>query len=211
LVAVIDYSSLADNEKIERTAKAVESRGVSVIVTDTKESVLPFVVNLIPEGATVMTGASLTLRQIGFEELLKSGNHHWHNLKGDILAEKDPARQSLLRKQATLADYFLGSVHAIAETGEILIASATGSQIAPYAYSSSHVIWVAGAQKIVPSVEDGFRRIREYVLPHEDQRMKKAFGSNSGSFIGKILLFEREAPYLHRSLTLILVREIAGD
>jgi len=207
----MDYSSLADKEKIERTAKAVESRGVSVIVTDSKESVLPRLVNLIPEGATVMTGASLTLQQIGFEELLKSGNHHWHNLKGDIIAEKDPARQSQLRKQATLADYFLGSVHAIAETGEILVGSATGSQLAPYAFSCNHVIWVAGAQKIVPSVEAGFRRIREYILPHEDQRMKKAFGSNSGSFIGKILLFEREAPYLHRSLTLILIREVAGD
>jgi L-lactate utilization protein LutC len=207
----MDYSSLADNEKFERTAKALESRGVTVITADTKESVLPILMNLIPEGATVMTGASLTLEQIGFVELLKSGNHRWHNLKAEIVAEKDPARQSLLRKQATLADYFLGSVHAIAETGEILVASATGSQLAPYAYSSSHVIWVAGAQKIVPSVEDGFRRIREYVLPHEDQRMKKNFGPGVGSFIGKILLFEREAPYLHRSLTLLLIRQIVGD
>lgn len=207
----MDYSNLAGKEKIERTAKAVESRGVSVIVADTKESVLPIVVNLIPAGSTVMTGASLTLQQIGFIELLKSGDHRLHNLKAEIVAEKDPARQSLLRKQATLADYFLGSVHAIAETGEILVASMTGSQIAPYAYSSSHVIWVAGAQKIVPSVEDGFRRIREYVLPHEDQRMKTNFGPGSGSFIGKILLFERETPYLHRSLTLILIREAVGD
>ena len=207
----MDYSSLAEKEKIERTAKAVESRGVSVIVVDSKESVLPRLVNLIPEGSTVMTGASLTLKQIGFEELLKSGNHRWRNLKGEIILEKDPVRQSQLRKQATLADYFLGSVHAIAETGEILVASATGSQLAPYAFSSSHVIWIAGAQKIVPSVEDGFRRIREFILPHEDQRMKNNFGPGAGSFVGKILLFEREAPYLHRSLTLILIREMVGD
>jgi hypothetical protein len=166
---------------------------------------------LIPEGVGVMTGASLTLKQIGFEDFLKSGNHRWHNLKGEIVAEKDPARQSLLRKQGTLADYFLGSVHAIAETGEILVASATGSQIAPYAFSSNHVIWVAGAQKIVPTVDDGFRRIREYVLPHEDQRMKMNFGPQAESFIGKILLFEREAPYLHRTLTLILIRQLVGD
>ena len=116
-----------------------------------------------------------------------------------------------LRKLATLADYFLGSVHAIAETGEIIIASATGSQLAPYAYSSSHVIWVAGAQKIVPTLEDGFRRVREHILPHEDQRMKKAYGENAGSFIGKLLVFEREAPYLHRSVTLILVNQQVGD
>ena len=158
-----------------------------------------------------MTGASLTLKEIGFEELLKSGQHRWRNLKGEIISEKDPSKQSQLRKQGTLADYFLGSVHAIAESGEIIIASATGSQLAPYAYSSSHVIWVTGAQKIVPTIEAGFRRVREYNLPHEDQRMKNAFGENAGSFIGKLLVFAREAPYLRRSVTLLLVKEPVGD
>jgi L-lactate utilization protein LutB len=207
----MDFNSIPAAGIIDRTMKAIESRGVKVVVADTKESALSVLMSLIPEGAGVMTGASLTLKEIGFEDLLKSGNHRWHNLKGEIVAEKDPARQSLLRKQGTLADYFLGSVHAIAETGEILVASATGSQIAPYAFSSNHVIWVAGAQKIVPTVEDGFRRIREYVLPHEDQRMKMNFGPQAESFIGKILLFEREAPYLHRTLTLILIRQLVGD
>ena len=207
----MDNSNLEETAKIDRTAKAVESRGVSVRLADTKESVLPLLLDLIPEGAAVMTGASLTLQQIGFEELLKSGKHRWRNLKGEVVAEKDPARQAQLRKQATLADYFLGSVHAIAETGEILVASATGSQIAPYAFTSNHVIWIAGAQKIVPTVEAGLRRIREYILPHEDQRMKNNFGPGAGSFIGKILLFEREALYLHRELTLILIREPVGD
>ena len=205
------FASLPAAESIERTIKAVKARGVSVVPVETKEAVLPIIMSLIPDGATVTTGASLTLREIGFEELLKSGQHRWRNLKAEIVAEKDPARQLQLRKLATLADYFLGSVHAIAETGEIIIASATGSQLAPYAYSSSHVIWVAGAQKIVPTLEDGFRRVREYILPHEDQRMKQAFGENSGSFIGKLLVFEREAPYLHRSVTLILVNQQVGD
>ncbi len=207
----MDFASLPDAETIARTMDAVRSRGIAVIAADTKEAALSILVDTIPEGAGVMTGASLTLQQIGFEELLKSGNHRWRNLKGEIVAEQDPARQSLLRKQATLADYFLGSVHAIVESGEILVASATGSQIAPYAFTSSHILWVAGAQKIVPSVDDGLRRIREYILPHEDQRMKNRLGPQAGSFVGKILLFEREAPYLHRSVTLLLVRQPVGD
>jgi L-lactate utilization protein LutC len=207
----MDFDSLPDSETIERTIKAVEQRGITVLAADTIESALPIIVQRIPEGSGVMTGASLTLQQIGFENLLKSGSHPWRNLKAEIVSEQDPARQAQLRKQATLADYFLASVHAIAATGEILVASATGSQIAPYAFSSSHIIWVAGAQKIVPTVEAGFRRIREYVLPHEDLRMKKKFGPAAGSFVGKILLFEREAPYLHRSVTLLLIRQRVGD
>ena len=207
----MNYSSLPSSDSVERTVKGVEARGVSAVVVDTKQAALDAIVGLIPDGAAVMTGASLSLKEIGFEELLKSDKHHWRNLKAELLAEQDAAWQTQLRKQATLADYFLGSVHAIVETGELVIASATGSQLAPYAFSSSHVIWVAGAQKIVPTVDEAFRRIREYVLPHEDVRMKKAFGENRGSFIGKMLIFEREAPYLRRDLTLILIRQVVGD
>jgi L-lactate utilization protein LutC len=207
----MDYTSLPNPDRINRTMEAVGSRGVTVVGVNTKEAALSAIVNLIPDGATVMTGASLTLKEIGLEELLISGRHPWRNLKAAIVAEKDPTRHAELRKQGTLAEYFLGSVHAIAETGEILIASATGSQLAPYAFSSSHVIWVAGVQKIVPTLDAGFRRVREHSLPDEDRRMKKALGENASSFIGKLLLFEREAPYLRRSIHLILIRQPVGD
>jgi len=155
-----------------------------------------------------MTGASITLQQIGFEEVLISKAHPWVNLKDELLAEKDPARQAELRRKSILAEYFLGSVHAIAETGEIVIASATGSQLPSYAFSSPNVIWVAGAQKITPTLDDAIRRVREYNFPRENQRMKDM--GYPGSMIGKLLIFERESPYLNRHITLILVKEAVG-
>jgi hypothetical protein len=93
---------------------------------------------------------------------------------------------------------------------EILIASATGSQLSAYAYSSSNIIWVAGAQKITPSLETAFQRLREYCLPLEDKHMKQLYGEQARSYVGKILLFENEAPYLHRSVNLLLVNEVLG-
>jgi len=206
----MEYGILPDPKRIQITLNAVRARGVSAELVDTKEAALERLRALIPPGAEVMTGASTTLAQIGFDALLASGLHPWHNRKADITAENDPARRSALRKQSTLADYFLGSVHAIAETGELIVASATGSQLASYAFSSSHVIWVAGAQKIVPNLEDAVRRVREYVLPLEDRHMKSVNGPQSGSFIGKLMIFEKEAPYLHRSVTLLLVKEVLG-
>ncbi len=206
----MNYNILPTPDRLQKTAEALRTRGVTVTLVETKESALTQLQALIPAGATVMTGASVTLQQIGFEALLIGGKHPWRNFKGEILAEKDPAKQRALRKQGTLADYFLGSVHAIAETGEILIASATGSQLPAYAYSSSNVIWVAGAQKIVPTVEAAFRRVRDYVLPLEDQHMKQLHGNEASSFIGKLLIFEREAPYLHRNVSLLLVNEVLG-
>ena len=162
-------------------------------------------------GVSLSTGASLTLKEIGFEELLKSGPHPWKNLKAEYLAEKDPALQALLRRQSVLADYFLGSVHAVSQTGEIVIASMTGSQIAPYAYAARNVIWVVGAQKITASLDEAVRRVREYVFPHENKRMLEASEGKRGSSIGKLLVFERESPFLNRKISLLFVREITGD
>lgn len=205
------FDTLATQDRIDGTAEAVRSRGIKVEVLDFGTAALARLRELIPAGASVSTGASLTLREIGFDELLASGAHPWKNLKGDYLAEKDPARQMLLRRQSTLADYFLGSVHAVCETGEIVIASMTGSQLAPYAYAARNVIWVAGAQKITPSLELGIRRVREFILPHEDTRMRDNSGGKMGSRVGKLLIVEHEAPFLGRGVTLLLVRQKLGD
>ena len=206
----MDYLNLPSPERIQTTIEAVTARGITVTFVETKEDALANIYELIPTAASVMTGASVTLQQIGLEAALKVGDHPWWNMKSEIVLEKDPVKQAVLRKQATLAEYYLGSVHAIAETGEILIASATGSQLAPYAFSSNHVIWVAGAQKIVPTLEDAFRRLREYVQPLEDRRLKQVFGPEARGVMGKILVFERESPMLKRSVNLILVNEVLG-
>lgn len=206
----MDYKTLPAKETIQKVIKAVEARGIKAQFVETKEEALEKIKSIIPNGASVMTGASITLQQIGFEAMLISGKHPWNNLKAVIVAEKDMAKQSLLRKQGTLADYFLGSVHAIAETGEIVFASATGSQLPAYAYSSSNIIWVAGAHKITPSVEGGIKRIREYIVPLENEHMKQLYGPQSGTMIGKMLIFERESPMLKRNLNLILVNEVLG-
>jgi len=206
----MNYNSLPTPEHIQRTIEALRTRGVKGLLVETKEEALNQIQSMIPAGASVMTGASVTLQQIGFEALLIEGKHAWRNIKGEILAEKDPTKQTVLRKQGTLADYFLGSVHAITENGEILIASATGSQLSAYAYSSPNIIWVAGAQKITPTLESALQRVRNYVLPLEDQHMKQLHGKDAGSFIGKLMIFEREAPYLHRNVNLVLVNEALG-
>lgn len=201
------YNILADKKVIEKTVKALGGRGIKAELVKTKEDAFKRVVEMIPAGSEVMAGSSMTLEQIGFVDLLKSGQHRWKNLKNEILAEKDPIKQTELRKKSITSEYFLGSVHAVTENGEILVASASGSQIPAYAFSSNNVIWVVSAQKIVPGLEDGFKRVREYVLPLEDKRMKST--GAPGSVIGKILLFEREV-MPNRKITLIFVNEILG-
>jgi hypothetical protein len=196
---ILDYSTLATEAQTERAAAAVRTRGVNVEVVDTGADALERIKQLIPAGATLTTGASITLEQIGLEALLIAKTHPWVNLKDAVLAETDRVKQAELRRKSSLAQYFLGSVHAIAETG---------GQLSSYAYSSPNLIWVAGTQKITPTLDDALRRVRDYCLPREDKHAK-ALGM-PGSMIGKLLIFEREAPYLNRHITLILVKEALG-
>ena len=205
----MDYDTLPAPESVQRTVEAVNARGIRAELVETKEAALEHVKALIPPGCVVMTGSSVTLQQIGFEDILISGDHPWRNFKADLLAEKDPNKQSAMRRQGTLAEYYLGSVNALAETGELVFASGSGSQLPAYAYNSRNVIWVAGTQKITPTLGDALRRVREYVLPLEDER-QKSLGNKAGSRINRILIIEGEPAYLRRNLSLILVNQVLG-
>ncbi|MDE2079464.1 MAG: lactate utilization protein [Patescibacteria group bacterium] len=199
------YDTLASEDSIQNVLAALPARNITVHRADTAADALALVKGLIPDGASVMTGSSTTLQEIGFVDLLKSGAHPWNNLKDAITSETDPAKQAALRAQSVHADYFLGSIHALTEDGEALIASGSGSQLPAYTFTSPNVIWVVGVQKIVPSTEDALKRLREYVWPKEDARMKST--GAAGSTIGKILLFEKE---LYRKIHLVLVNEALG-
>ncbi|MCE8424887.1 MAG: lactate utilization protein [Candidatus Methanoperedens sp.] len=201
------YDMLASKESIKKATEALKARNIIVELVDSRADALRRINQLIPAGKEVMTGGSTTLDEIGFTDLLKSGKHPWKNLKDKILSEKDPERQMELRKKSITSEYFLGSVHAVAETGEILIVNATGSSIPSAAFSSDNVIWIVGTQKIVPALEDGFKRIREYCVPLEDKRMKSV--GYPGTTIGKYLIFEREINP-NRKVTLIFVNEKLG-
>jgi L-lactate utilization protein LutC len=201
------YDILASKEAIKRATESLKARNIKVELVSTKEDALKKINKMIPPGKEVMTGGSTTLDQIGFTELLISGKHPWKNLKDQILSEKDPVRQMELRKKSITSEYFLASVHAVAETGEILIANATGSAIPSHSFSSDNVIWIVGTQKIVPTLEEGFKRIREYCVPLEDKRMKSI--GYPGTTIGKILIFEREINE-NRKINLIFVNEKLG-
>lgn len=201
------FDTLASRSIVEKTMEALKARGIKPEYVETKNDALNRLLELIPEGAEITTGGSTTLDQIGFTEFLIHGKHPWKNLKDAILKEKDPIIQMELRKKSVLSEYMIGSIHAVAETGEVLVVNATGSSIPAYSFSSDNVIWVVGTQKIVSTVEEGFRRLREYCFPLEDNRMKSL--GYSGSTLGKFLLFEKEINP-NRNVSLIFVNEKLG-
>ena len=65
---------------------------------------------------------------------------------------------------------------------------------------------MVGAQKVVPNLQDGLKRLREYSLPMEDARALLAYGMNSG--LNKILIISREIN--PGRATVVLVEEVLG-
>lgn len=204
----MNYETLADTETINKTIKALRGRGVEAVVVENREEALEKIKALIPKRASVMNGSSTTLQEIGFIDYFKEGDHEWNNLKEKILQEKDPEKQNPLRKQSVLSDYYLGSIHAVAETGEMVIASNSGSQLPHIVYTSPNLIFVVGTQKIVPTLNDALKRLREYVLPLEDAHMKDV--GMEGSAISKLLIFEKEPSFMGRKVLIIFVKEKLG-
>lgn len=204
----MNYDISADKEAVQKTINALAERGITAVVVNNHTEALLKVKSLIPKGASVMNGSSRTLEEIGFVEHLKSGNHGWKNLHEEILEEKDPAKQATLRKQAVLADYYLGSVHAVAETGQLIIASNSGSQLPHIVFTSPNLVFVVGTQKLTQNLDTALSRVRDYVLPLEDKRMKDV--GMGGSAISKLLIFEREPAFMGRKVHVIFVNEKLG-
>lgn len=204
----MNYTKLASKEALDRIVIALTANNFMPEVLANKEAALARVKELIPKGASIMNGSSTTLQQIGFTDYLKAGEHGWRNLHEDILAEKDPAKQAELRKHSVLSDYYLGSVHALSESGELVIASNSGSQLPHLAYTSPNLILVVSTEKIMPTLADALKRLEEHVVPLEDERAKAAYGY--GTMHTKTLILHKENPALGRTVHVLLVEEKSG-
>ena len=191
--------------RLEKVAERLRARNFDVVIVDDGPHAKAEVMNRLPDGAEVHSAKSKTLEDIGiFSELMASDRYDFLRKK---LFKMDRATQAReMRKLVAAPDYEVGSVHAITEAGEMVEASATGSQMGPYSASSGHLILVVGSQKIVKDLDAALQRIREQVTPYEDARLREQMGA--GTKICRILILEQD--YMPGHTTVILVRQPVG-
>lgn len=202
------FDTLPKAAVVTATSQALAERGFLPEVIADKAAALQRIKELIPADASVNSGASRTLEEIGFIEYLKAGKHGWNNLKEAIVAEQDPEKQAQLRKESVLSDFYLGSAHGLSQTGELVIASNTGSQMPHLVFTSPNIILVVSTQKITPDLSSALERLHEHVFPLEDQRMKDV--GLGGSYISKTLILHKEQAFLGRKFHILLVNEKLG-
>lgn len=203
-----DYATLASKISIDKTVAALAEKKYIPVVVKTKEEALAKITGMIPDGASVMNGASVTLEQIGYMKYLQEGNHKWIDLSAKIREENDPQKRAQLRKESLVSEYYIGSVHALTEGGEMIIGSNTGSQLSHIAFTSQNLIFVVSTKKIVSDFNAGMKRLETYVTPLEDKRMMERM--NAHTALNKILILKGDSPFLRRTIHVLLVEEDLG-
>jgi hypothetical protein len=201
-----------------RLKEELQHRGIQVVYFPNGKGALRYLTDQIPPGAQVMSGGSSTLKSIGFEAVLQSGRYDYYRPK--ITALSDNRERIKLRRRAIVADYFVGGINAISLTGEILNVDGSGSRVAGYAYGGGKIYMVAGVNKIEPTLEAAFNRLRNQAAMQECRHLgKKTPCAQDGVCrnyecraperqCGKVLIIENEK--IPDRITVVLIGESLG-
>ncbi len=198
------FTALPDDQTLATTVVALEEHGFSVEVVDDLDAARAAVLARIPAGSSVMTNTSVTLDKTGIADAINDGGPY-ESARNKMFALDFATQAQQMKAIGGQPDYALGSVHAITRDGTLVIASASGSQLASYAWGAASVIFVAGAQKLVPTLEAAHQRIYQHSLKLEDARAQAAYGQHSS--VGKVLEIHQELP---GRIHVVLIRQLVG-
>jgi hypothetical protein len=198
------FTALPDEQTLAATIVALEEHGFSVEVVDELDAAREAVLARVPEGSTVMTNTSVTLQETGIADAINKGGPY-DSERNKLMALDFTTQLQEMKAIGGQPDYSLGSVHAVTSDGTLVIASASGSQLASYAWGAANVIFVVGAQKLVPTLEAARERIYQHSLKLEDARAYAAYGQNS--HVGKVLEIHQEDP---GRIHVVLIRKSVG-
>lgn len=200
-----ELTTIATEEQIERTVDALEANGIQALVAENREEARRLFFELIPEGSEVFLGSSVTLETLGIKDEIDSSGKY-DALRPKMFAMDRATQGREIRKLGGAPDYAAGSVHAVTEDGQVLIASNSGSQLGPYASGAGKIVWVVGAQKLVRDLNEGLNRIYDYIVPLEEQHMQDLY--NISTNVSKILIVNKEIR--PNRITMIIVKEELG-
>jgi acyl-CoA hydrolase len=198
------FTALPDEQTLASAVTALEEHGFSVEIVDNLDAAREAVLARIPHGSSVMTNTSMTLAETGIADAINDGGPY-ESARNAMFALDFATQAQEMKAIGGQPDYALGSVHAVTRDGTLVIASASGSQLASYAWGAASVIFVVGAQKLVPTLEAAHERIYQHSLVLEDARAVAAYGQHSQ--VGKILEIHQELP---GRIHIVLIRQVVG-
>ena len=161
-------------ERAKRVVAKLQKMNVSAIYTSTREKALAAVMSMIPEGAKVARGDSISVDQVGVIDELKRRNRNEvidpfeRDAEGRTILKGKERRQA--QREAFFADVFITGANAITLDGKVVSTDALGNRVAPVIFGPEKVVLVIGANKIVKDLESALRRIHEIAAPINAKR-----------------------------------------
>lgn len=153
---------------MEKLMNNLRKNNMEPYFVQTKEEVVPLLKTLIPAGATVTTGGSVTLNETGALDLLRSGEYNFLDRFAPNLSREDV--EEIFRK-AFFADVYLASANALTEKGEIYNVDGNSNRVAAILFGPKSVILIVGKNKIVPDIQAAAERVKRIAAPLNCKRL----------------------------------------
>jgi LUD domain len=204
-VTATDFTAPASEAELDQLAANLRARNFDVVVVQTGAEAKSEVLRRSPAGARIHSGKSKTLEDIGLFDTLMESDEYDFVRKQTMKLDRITQRREMVKLGAT-PDLMINSVQAVTEAGQLVVVSASGSQIGAISTGGEKLILVVGSQKIVPNLDAAFRRIQEHVFPYEDARLLEMLGIHTAWT--RTLILERE--FTPGRTTVVLVRNPVG-
>lgn len=153
---------------INKVAENLAKNNMEAFVVETKDEILPLLNNLLPDGASVGVGGSVTLNEIGVIPFLREGNYEFFDRYAEGLSRPEAVE---VMRQALLADAFITSSNAVTEKGELYNVDGNGNRVAALCFGPKKVIVIVGANKIVKDLKAAEERVKKIAAPKNCTRL----------------------------------------
>lgn len=166
----MSFVTEARKKQAESIISALKKRNMNGYYCDTREEALALVLSMMPEGSTIAWGGSASINECNIPQTLLSMDKY---TVYDRAKYTSPEDAKLFKSLTVNCDYFFMSSNAITLDGELINVDGYGNRVASLIYGPEHVIIVAGMNKIVSDVEEGYKRTRNVASPPNTIRLGK--------------------------------------
>lgn len=146
--------------------KGLESRNMKGYYAKSKQEALDIALSLIPKGAKIAKGGSMSVEEIGLLDVVKSGDYNY--------CDRDKAPDAEAKRAAELfaydADVFLGSVNAISNDGVLVNIDGNSNRVSAYAYGPRKLVLIVGMNKVCDDIDSAMKRARSEAATINTQR-----------------------------------------
>ena len=153
---------LRDERLAKTLIKNLKRRHIEGFYCPTAEEAVQKVSELIEDGSSVTWGGTMTVRDLGIPDYLRSRGT-LEVLDRDLAVSPEEKQAMYLRAFTT--DVYLTSANAISEDGVIVNIDGNGNRVAAITWGPKKVIFVIGLNKVAQNVEAALARARSTAAP----------------------------------------------